>query len=580
MKQRDPSASRAGTRSRAKARPWSATAALLWLLALSAWLGWALPASAQQTAAIASAHPLATAAGHDVLRRGGNAFDAAVAVAATLAVVEPYSSGLGGGGFWLLHRSDDGFQTMVDGREMAPEAARAEQYLGADGRPLSGATTRGGKAAAIPGVPAAMAHVSQRYGRLPFAAVLAPAIALARDGFPVDPRYVRITQLRERLLQAGIGTAAIFLDRDRAPGSGYVLRQPDLAVTLELLAREGAAGFYSGSVARALVASVNAAGGLWRLEDLTHYRVIERPPVRFEYRGAHITAAALPSAGGIALAQALGMLQQFPLRDMAGADTAHFVVEALRRTFRDRALHLGDPDFVRVPRERLLDPAYLKERAASIDAAAATRSEAPPDAETRRSESVNTTHLSVIDELGNRVAATLTINLLFGSGIVAEGTGVLLNNEMDDFSLREDLPNSFLLRGGSANAIAPGKRPLSSMTPTFVEDRKGVLVLGAPGGARIVSQVLLAVLDYVHSPSVDLARLTGMPRYHHQFWPDRVETEPGGFSDEWRNALRARGHEVRDAQRQWGNMQVVFKSRATGLAEAASDPRGGDVAWY
>ena len=579
MKQRDADASRARSRLPGTARPGRAFA-LLRLLALFAWLGCALPASAQHTAAIASAHPLATAAGHDVLKRGGNAFDAAVAVAAALAVVEPYSSGLGGGGFWLLHRSADGFQTMVDGREMAPGEARAEQYLDADGRALPGATTRGGKAAAIPGVPAALAHVSQRYGRLPLAVALAPAIALARDGFPVDPRYVRITQLRERFLQAGMGTAAIFLDRDRAPEPGYVLRQPDLAVTLDLLAREGAAGFYSGRVAQALVASVNAAGGLWRLEDMAHYRVIERPPVRFEYRGARITAAALPSAGGIALAQALGMLQQFTLRDMAGADTAHFVAEALRRAFRDRALHLGDPDFVRVPRDRLLDPAYLKERAASIDAAAASRSEAPAEAETRRSESVNTTHLSVIDEAGNRVAATLTINLLFGSGIVAAGTGVLLNNEMDDFSLRADLPNSFLLRGGSANAIAPGKRPLSSMTPTFVEDRKGVLVLGAPGGSRIVSQVLLAVLDYVHSPSVDLARITGMPRYHHQFWPDRVETEPGGFSDEWRNALRARGHEVRDAQRRWGNMQVAFKSRATGRAEAASDPRGADVAGY
>jgi gamma-glutamyltranspeptidase / glutathione hydrolase len=553
---------------------------MLWLLALLTVLNCASLASAQQRAAVASAHPLATAAGHDILKRGGNAFDAAVAVAAALAVVEPYSSGLGGGGFWLLHRSADGFQTMVDGRETAPGAARAEHYLDANGRALPGVTTRGGKAVAIPGVPAAMAHVSQRYGRLPLAAALAPAIALARDGFPVDPRYVRIVRLRERFLQAGTGTAALFLDNDRAPETGYVLRQPELAATLELLAREGAAGFYSGRVAQALVASVNAAGGLWRLEDLARYRVIERAPVRFEYHGARITTAALPSAGGIALAQALGILRRFPLRDVAAADTAHFVAEALRRAFQDRALHLGDPDFVRVPRERLLDPDYLEERAASIDAAAASRSEAPSDAATRRSESVNTTHVSVIDELGNRVAATLTINLLFGSGIVAAGTGVLLNNEMDDFSLNEDVPNTFLLRGGAANAIAPGKRPLSSMTPTFVEDAKGVLVLGTPGGSRIVSQALLAVMDYVHSPAVDLDRIVGMPRYHHQFWPDRLETEPGGFSDAWRNALKARGHDVRDAGRQWGNMQVVFKSHATGLAAAASDPRGADVAWY
>lgn len=550
-----------------------------WLVALLL-LSSAALASAQQTAAVASAHPLATAAGQEILKQGGNAFDAAVAVAAALAVVEPYSSGLGGGGFWLLHRSADGFQTMVDGRETAPGAARAEHYLDASGRAIRAATTVGGKAAAIPGTPAAIVHVSQRYGRLPLAATLAPAVALARDGFRADARYVRVVRLRERFLQGGVGTAAIFLDNDRAPETGFVVRQPELAATLELLAREGAPGFYSGRVARALVAGVNAAGGLWRLEDLAHYRVIERQPVRFEYRGARITAAALPSAGGIALAQALGILQRFELREADGIDTAHLVAEALRRAFQDRALHLGDPDFVQVPQERLLDAGYLERRAASIDTSTASSSEPPAGADAARSGSSNTTHFSVIDALGNRVAATLTINLLFGSGIVAEGTGVLLNNEMDDFSLRENVPNAFLLRGGSANAIAPGKRPLSSMTPTFVDDAKGVLILGAPGGSRIVSQVLLAVLDYVHSPRVDLARIVGMPRYHHQFWPDRLEIEPTGFSEDWRNALKAKGHDVREAGRQWGNMQVVFKSHATGHAEAASDPRGADVAGY
>ena len=538
------------------------------------------PLPTAREAAVASAHPLATAAGHHVLARGGNAFDAAVAVVAALAVVEPYSSGLGGGGFWLLHRNADGFQTMVDGRETAPGAARAEHYVAADGKVIAQATTRGGKAVAIPGAPAAMVHVSQRYGRLPLAAALAPAIALAREGFRVDPRYARIARLRERLLQDGVGTAAIYLDNGRAPEVGFVLRQPELAVTLDLLAQEGAPGFYSGRVARALVTSVNAAGGLWRLDDLAGYRAVERPPVRFEYRGARITAAALPSAGGIALAQALGILRDFPMHDVAAARTAHLVAEALRRAFRDRALHLGDPDFVRVPQERLMDPVYLKGQAAGIDEAAAGRSAAPPAADAVRSGSGNTTHVSIIDQSGNRVAATLTINLLFGSAIVGHGTGVLLNNEMDDFALREDVPNSFLLRGGSANAIAPGKRPLSSMTPTFVEDRKGVLILGAPGGSRIVSQVLLAALEYVHSPRVDLARIVGMPRYHHQFWPDRLEVEPGAFSDDWRKALRAKGHDVRDARRRWGNMQAVFKSHMTGLAEAASDPRGADVAWY
>jgi gamma-glutamyltranspeptidase/glutathione hydrolase len=274
------------------------------------------------------------------------------------------------------------------------------------------------------------------------------------------------------------------------------------------------------------------------------------------------------------------MLSRFRLEDMGATDTAHLVVEALRRAFQDRALHLGDADFVQVPQQRLLDPRYLERRAASIDRSAASGSDLPADTGLPRGESGNTTHFSVIDADGNRVAATLTVNLLFGSGVVARGTGVLLNNEMDDFSLRDEVPNAFRLRGGSANAIAPGKRPLSSMTPTFVEDARGVLVLGTPGGSRIVSQVLLAVLAYVHSPRVDLAQIVGMPRYHHQFWPDQLDIEPSGFSEAWRTALAGRGHALRVVPRQWGNMQVVFKSRETGFAQAAGDPRGSDVAWY
>ena len=531
-------------------------------------------------AAIASAHPLATAAGYEILKRGGNAFDAAVAVAAALAVVEPYSSGLGGGGFWLLHRAADGYEVMVDARETAPSGVVRELYFGRDGNPIKGATTQGGRAAAIPGVPAALAHVAHRYGRLPLKESLAPAVRHARDGFKVDPRYARIAKLRERFLQSGVGTARIFLDGSQAPRPGYILRQPELAATLELLAREGAGGFYSGRVARTLVAAVNAAGGVWRLADLESYKIVERPALCFTYRGATITSAAMPSAGGVALAQSLAMLERFPLRAVSDVETAHLVIEALRRVFQDRALYLGDSDFVQVPLVKLLDKEYLRRRAATIDPKAATKSEALSDEQSARSESGNTTHFSVIDAAGNRVAATLTINLLFGAGVVAGDTGVLLNNEMDDFSLREDVPNAFRLRGGAANGMAPGKRPLSSMTPTFIEDDRGVLILGTPGGSRIVSQVLLIVLEYLRAPHVDLRRLLDMPRYHHQYWPDRIEIEPEGFSQEWRAELAAKGHAIHAANRRWGNMQVVFKSKRTGLAQAAGDPRGADVAWY
>ena len=541
---------------------------------------WASVALAQQTAAIATAHPLATAAGYEVLERGGNAFDAGIAAAAALAVVEPYSSGLGGGGFWLLHRAADGHQVMVDARETAPAGARPEHYLGRDGKPIPGATRQGGLAAAIPGAPAALAHLALRYGRLPLSESLAPAIRYARDGFKIDPRYAGIARLRERFLQSGAGTAGIFLDGGHAPQPGYLLRQPELAATLERLARRGAGGFYSGRIAQALVAAVNQAGGVWRLSDLEGYRVIERAPVRVAYRGAQITAAALPSAGGIALAQGLGMLERFAPGAPGDPEHAHLTIEALRRVFQDRARYLGDSDFTRVPVVRLLDPRYITRRAATVDPNAATKSDALGHENLAGSGSGNTTHLSVIDHAGNRVAATLTINLLFGAGIVAGDTGVLLNNEMDDFSLGAEVPNAFRLRGAPANRIGPRKRPLSSMTPAFVEDARGVLIIGSPGGSRIVSQVLLATLEYLHAPRVDLQRLLALPRYHHQFWPDRVEIEPEGFTPEWLKALAAKGHALHVAKRKWGNMQVVFKSKQTGVAQAASDPRGADMGWY
>lgn len=526
-------------------------------------------------AAVASAHPLATAAGHEILKRGGNAFDAAVAAAAVLAVVEPYASGLGGGGLWLLHRAADGHQVMVDARETAPAGVKPELYIDGSGKPIRGATTRGGTAAAIPGAPAALVHVASRYGALPLAETLAPAIRHARGGFSVDERYARLTALRERFLRQEAEASRIFLDDGRAPRAGWLLRQPELAATLERLAQDGNRGFYTGPIARALVESVKRAGGVWQLSDLAGYRVIERAPLRVEYRGAIVTTAALPSAGGVALAQCLQMLERFETVDARSPRDAHLVIEALRRAFRDRAAYLGDGDFAAVPVARLTSRAYAAQRAATIDPGAATRSEAP-EREPGAAGSGNTTHLSVVDTSGNRVAATLTINLLFGSGVVARGTGVLLNNEMDDFTVRADVPNSFRLRGGKANGIAPGKRPLSSMTPTFVEDAKGVLVLGAPGGSRIVSQVLLAVLDYIHAPAVDLEAIVGAPRYHHQWWPDRVEVEPGGFPAQWRAALEAKGHRLEPARRKWGNMQAVFKSKQTGAARAASDPRGAE----
>ncbi len=567
---------RLAARARSRARPVVVLLALCCVVASSA----CAAADAPPGTAIASAHPLATAAGHQMLRAGGNAFDAAVAVAAALAVVEPYSSGLGGGGFWLLHRAADNRQVMIDARETAPAAVLASHYLDADGKPIAGATTQGGTAAGIPGVPAGMVLLARKYGRLPLARSLAPAIQLARDGFEVDPRFARVARLRERFLNDGINTARTFLDRGQVPQPGYLLRQPQLADTLETIAREGRDGFYRGAVARALIAAANAAGGVWQASDLENYQPVERPPVTFSYRGATIVTAALPSAGGVTLAQALHILERFPLAEARSAASAHLVVEALRRGFQDRALYLGDSDFVKVPVAKLIDRQYARSRAASISPAAATPSDALTADTAPMSESGNTTHYSVIDAEGNRVGATLTINFLFGSGIVAGDTGVLLNNEMDDFSVLPELPNAYRLRSSEANAIAPRKRPLSSMTPTFVEDGKGVLVIGAPGGSRIISMVLLGILDYVNQREVDLRSIVTAPRYHHQYWPDRIEIEPEGFSAEWRGALEAKGHKLQAATRKWGNMQAVFKAKRGGEAVAANDPRGSDIAWY
>jgi gamma-glutamyltranspeptidase/glutathione hydrolase len=536
------------------------------------------PSERLQNAAIASAHPLATEAGYEILKKGGNAFDAAVTVAAALAVVEPYASGLGGGGFWLLHRAADGRQVMLDARETAPAQAGAAMYLDERGQFISKASLRGPGAAAIPGTPAALAHLAKHYGRLPLAVSLAPAIRYARSGMQADERYLAVGRRFQSQLTGS--ARRVFLDYGSVPQPGFVLRQKALAATLEAIARGGSEGFYQGKVAREMVDAVRNAGGIWVLDDLKNYRVIEREPVKFTYRSLQITAAPLPSAGGLSLAQSLNILERLPFT-LAEEDTkAHFVVEALRRAYQDRARYLGDADFVSVPTTRLLDREYAASRAAAIDANRATPSAELGDEPAARTEGGNTTHFSIVDREGNRVTATLSINTPFGSGFVAGGSGVLLNNEMDDFSVAPGVPNAYRLQGFSGNEIAPGKRPLSSMSPTFVEDERGILILGTPGGSRIISVVLLAILDYADQPHIDLEAMLRAPRYHHQYLPDRVEIEPEGFSRDWVARMQAKGHRVYEINRRWGNMQAVYIDKRSGRVEAASDPRGqGGLGW-
>lgn len=521
--------------------------------------------------AVASAHPLATQAGLEVLDAGGNAFDAAVAVSAALAVVEPYSSGIGGGGFWLLHRAGDGRQVMIDGRERAPLAADRRLYQDADGEVVPRQSMDGARAAAIPGEPAALVHLAEHYGRLPLSRSLAPAIRLAEQGFAVDTHYRRMATFRLEVLQQYLDSAQIFLENDQVPPEGYLVRQPDLAATLRALAQDGRAGFYGGEVADRLVSGVRAAGGIWTQKDLDDYQVVEREPVVFDYRDLHIVSAAPPSSGGIALATMLHILEGYRLDSLDTATRVHLVTEAMRRAYRDRADYLGDPDFVEIPVQRLLSPYYADGLRASIRTDRATPSAALPGP-AAAVDGTHTTHFSILDRDGNRVAATLSVNYPFGSGFVAPGTGVLLNDEMDDFSAKPGVPNAYGLVGAEANAIAPGKRPLSSMTPTFVESRSGVAILGTPGGSRIITMVLLGILDLEqgHGPASWVSR----PRFHHQYLPDAIQYEPGAFTDEVLAALRRRGHQLQALKRDYGNMQAIYWDYAGARVEAASDPRG------
>jgi gamma-glutamyltranspeptidase/glutathione hydrolase len=537
----------------------------LWLFCTGAF------ADRPPVASIASAHPLATQAGMEILAAGGNAFDAAVAISAALAVVEPYSSGIGGGGFWLLHREGDGHDVMVDGREKAPLAASRTMYLDSNGDVVPGLSVDGALAAGIPGEPAALAHIARHYGRLPLKRTLAPAIRLAWEGFPVDDHYRRMAQFRLAALQDDDEAAGIFLSDDEVPAVGERIVQPELAATLNSLARYGRAGFYRGPVADRLVAGVRAAGGIWTREDLADYRVLEREPVRFEYRGMRITTVAPPSSGGVALATILNILSGFELDELDEATRTHVIIEAMRRAYRDRAEFLGDADFVAVPVERLTSAAHAQRLRQSIRLEQATSSASLKGSASPQGGR-DTTHFSILDGEGNRVSATLSINYPFGACVVPPGTGVLLNDEMDDFSAKPGAPNVYGLVGAGANAIAAGKRPLSSMSPTFVEDAGGIAILGTPGGSRIITMVLLGILDLAEGKQP--ASWVELPRFHHQYLPDLVHYEPGAFDPELVKSLEARGHSLKPLNSTYGNMQAIYWDRKTGRVYAASDPRG------
>lgn len=529
-------------------------------------------------AAIASAHPAATAAGFEILSQGGNAFDAAIAVSAALSVVEPHSSGIGGGGFFLLHEAADQSSVFVDARETAPAASTRDMYLDENGEPIRRASLSGPLAAGIPGLPAALEHIARNYGKLPLAQSLAPAIRLARDGLPVTESTQRLLRAVPRMGSPSEAFLEIFMPDGEAPPVGALIRRTDLADTLEILSVEGAAGFYTGARAELLVKGVRNAGGIWSMEDLAAYRVVEREPIRFRYGQVDVTTAPPPSAGGVALAQVFNMLGHRSFAELEDPARTHLLVEAIRRAYRDRAEYLGDPDFIRIPIERLTHPWYANGLLASVRMDRATPSDTLPGPVSQRPLGTDTSHFSVLDEDGNRAAVTQTINTLFGSGFVPPGTGVILNNEMDDFSVKRGTPNAFGLVHSHANGIEPGKRMLSSMTPTFLESDRGLAILGTPGGSRIVTMVLLGALAWMEG--ADAEGIVGLPRMHHQYIPDSVSFEGGAMSAELQEALAALGHEMRESSRPWGNMQAITLDYADGTLTAASDPRrsgGADI---
>lgn len=530
-------------------------------------------------AVIASAHGLATDAGIEVIKQGGNAFDAAVAVSSVLSVVEPISSGLGGGGFFLLHDGKTGKDVFVDARETAPAAATPAAYLDKRGDLDRDRATTGPWSAGIPGLPAALVHIAERYGRLPLATSLAPAIRIAREGFPVYARFSKGYAEKSKVMERYRGTREVFLANGRAPREGDIFRQPQLAATLERLAVGGHDGFYRGVTAQRLLAGVNAEGGKWTAEELATYQIKERAPIQFDYDGWQVTTSPPTSSGGIALAEMLQILAPWDLAKLPQAERVHLIVEAMRRAYRDRTFYLGDPDFVKIPVKTLTDPDYAAGLRATIHPDKATPSDLLSGAPTPL-EDEETTHFSIIDGEGNRVGATQTVNLLFGSGLIPPGTGVLLNDEMDDFALKPGTPNAFGVMGYEANAPKQGKRMLSSMTPTFMANNDKVAVIGTPGGSRIITMVLLGMLGY--ADGLDAQQVAALPRYHHQWLPDVVEVERGALPDDVITKLRAMGHDVlvpgqdnqgRRSSDSWGNMNTVMWDRRSNTLSGGTDPR-------
>ncbi|PPS40232.1 gamma-glutamyltransferase [Chroococcidiopsis sp. TS-821] len=530
-------------------------------------------------AMVVSAHPLASEAGLEILRQGGNAVDAAVATTFTISVVEPFSAGIGGGGFLLLHQPGKEIKAL-DFRERAPLKATRNMYLDAQGKVRPNASIDGYLSVAVPGTVAGMYEVHRQYGKLPWATLIAPAIRYARDGFVVSQRYTNAAESRQQVILANPAARQIFTRNGEMYQPGEKLVQRDLAKTLQSVA-QNPQSFYTGNIARAIASDMAKNGGLITLTDLKIYQPIWRTPVCGDFRNYRVCSMPPPSSGGVHLLQMLNIIGNTDLKSLGwrNPDALHLMVEAMRIAYADRSEHLGDPDFVKVPVQQLISRDYALQRRQEIRMDSVRRSSEvkPVDRQTllryiKGNESSDTSHLTVIDPQRNAVSLTFTINYGFGSGVVTPGTGILLNDEMDDFAAALGVPNAYGLVGKEANAIAPRKTPLSSMTPTIVtENNRLRMAVGAPGGSTIITTVLQTILNVLEY-GMDAGSAVAAPRIHHQWLPDELRVEPFGLDYATIAELCRRGHKIEERS-PWGNANAIVVT-SDNMLEGAADPRG------
>ena len=523
---------------------------------------------------VASEQGLATQVGLDILKQGGNAIDAAVAVGFALAVVLPNAGNIGGGGFMVLHDDKTGKDVAIDFREIAPAKASRDMYLDSQGNVIDGKSLFTHDASGVPGTVAGMEYALKKWGTMPLSKVLEPAIKLADKGFIVSDVLAQTLKEEKSTLGKWSSSKAIFFKNGEPLKSGDLLVQKDLAKSLRLIAKQGAKAFYQGEIATKIAKEMQSHGGTMTLEDLKAYKVVERQPIIGDYRGYKVVTMPPPSSGGVHLIEILNMLEHYPIKEdgVNSAKNIHHMAESMKLAYADRSEYLGDPDFVKIPVTGLTSKAYANERVKTIDDNKARLSSTIKPGKPQPYESDQTTHFSVMDKAGNAVAVTYTLNLNFGSGIVAEGTGILLNNEMDDFSVKPGVPNAFGLVGGTANAIEAKKRPLSSMTPTIVmKNNKPWLVTGSPGGARIITTVLQSVVNTIdHEMNPAEAIIT--PRVHHQWLPDELRVEEG-ISPDTIKLLQDKGHKV-VTKAPMGRIQII-QADDSGFY-GYSDPRNPD----